>query len=128
MFSPTDRMPLSPQELKLEFSCQHLVPSPPSFLFSNSRFSASNSPIRVRTLPSSSSSFLFNSELESEATSGVSESISLPIVKREMETPQSLTPPHVSTGSHSVSERVLDAENWIMKCNCVCERVSVYVG
>lgn len=55
---------------------------------------------------------------------GVSESISLPIVKREVkESWQNLTPPHVSTGSQDIPERMMDAESWIMKCVCVCERV-----
>ena len=126
IFSPTEEMPLLPQELELEFSCHHLLPSPPSFLFSNSRFSASTSPVRVRTLPTSSSSFLFGNEVDSEEVIGVSDSISLPIVKREVKgSRQNLTPPHVSTGTQKIPERMKDAESWITKCVCVCERVYV---
>ena len=124
LFSPTEEIPLSPQELELEFSCHHLPSSPPSFVFSNSRFSASTSPVRVRELPTSTSSFVFGNEMECEEGIGMNESVSLPIVKRALtEQQQNLTPPRVSTGSQSVHESMIDAESWIMKCQCMCERV-----
>ena len=62
--------------------------------------------------------------MECEEGIGMNESVSLPIVKRALtEQQQNLTPPRVSTGSQSVHESMIDAESWIMKCQCMCERV-----